>query len=152
MILIGIDYGDVRTGIAFSPDGKCSVPYKTVDSSGGRKKTANAIASIVAEKKADTVVIGYPLNMDGSKGRRVTVTEKFAAALKESLSALDFCAGIVFQDERLTSIEAESMLRDKGRTGHEKGISDQLSANLILQDYIDSVRKHEHERILTNGQ
>ncbi len=138
MTLIGVDYGDARTGIAVSPDGVCSVPYKTVDSSNGRKKTAALIASIAAEKGAGVIVVGYPLNMDGSKGKRVVVTEKFAKALKEALSELSYEAQIVFSDERLTSKEAESMLRNAGRFNPEKGISDQVAAQLILQDYIDS--------------
>lgn len=138
MTLLGIDYGDVRTGIAVSPDGICSVPYITVDSSNGRKKTASLIASLAVEKAADVIVVGYPLNMDGSKGKRVVVTEKFVKALKEALSKLSSGATIVFRDERLTSKEAESMLRNAGQFNPEKGISDQVAAHLILQDYIDS--------------
>ncbi len=96
------------------------------------------IASIAAEKGAGVIVVGYPLNMDGSKGKRVVVTEKFAKALKEALSELSYEAQIVFSDERLTSKEAESMLKNAGRFNPEKGISDQVAAQLILQDYIDS--------------
>ena len=138
MTLLGIDYGDSRTGIAIAPDGTCAVPLTVVDSTSGRKKTALEIARIALQKDAGGIVIGYPLNMDGSKGRRVVVTEKFAKDLKQALSDLSYDAQIVFRDERLTSRAAEKVLISSDISLSQKGISDQLAAVMILQDYIDS--------------
>lgn len=143
MTYIGVDYGDSRTGVSVSPDGICAVPLTVIDSSSGRKKTAAMLADIVLSKKAGCVVIGYPLNMDGSKGKRVIVTEKFANALKEALGEAADDIRIVFQDERLTSKAAESRMRTAGINSGIKGISDQLAAVMILQDYIDSLNRKD---------
>ena len=143
MTYIGVDYGDSRTGLAIAPDGICAVPYAVIDSSAGRRKTADAVARIAFEKRAGCIVIGYPLNMDGSSGRRIAVTEKFAAALKTALEKQSHDASIIFWDERLTSRIAESKLRESGTSVNSKGISDQIAAAAILQDYLDSIKGKE---------
>ena len=146
MTYIGVDYGDMRTGISIAPDGICAVPLTVIDSSCGRKKTARAVAELVLQKNAGRIVVGYPLNMDGSKGKRVIVTEKFTALLKAALDELSSDAVIDFCDERLTSKIAESELISAGVSLKQKGISDQLAAVTILQNYIDSERNDKYEQ------
>ena len=140
MIYIGIDYGDARTGVAVSYDGIASLPLCVVDSTGGRKKTASEIARIISERSAGTVVIGLPLNMDGSSGKRVAATEKFAKALKTALEGSSLDPEIAFFDERLTSRSAASEMALMGRQAGKDGIVDQISAAIILDAYIASQR------------
>ncbi len=142
MIYLGIDYGDSRTGIAVSYDGKVALPLLTIDSSMGRKMTAIAVGKLIFEKKVDTVVIGYPKNMDGSSGSRVAVTEKFARALKTFLKDSQYDINIFFEDERLTTKAAERILRDTGSNKQKDRLGDQIAASIILESFL---KKQEAE-------
>ena len=138
---IGIDYGDVRTGVAVCYGTGPALPLCTVDSSAGRKNTARLVADIIKEKNAVAAVVGYPLNMDGSSGKRIVKTEKFARALSETLAAEGLDAfPVFFQDERLTSVAAEKMIRSAEGAAPRKGDVDRIAAVIILQDYIDSLK------------
>jgi putative Holliday junction resolvase len=94
------------------------------------------VAVIVADKHASVVVIGLPVNMDGSRGKRVAATEKFARALRDELTLRGITAEVTFWDERLTSKAAEAELRTMDRAPGRTGASDQIAAAIILDDYI----------------
>ncbi len=137
-VSLGIDYGDARTGVAIAYGDGPAVPSGAVDSSGGRNSTARAVCGIAKEKNAGLVVIGLPYNMDGSKGRRAVLTEKFAKALEKCLAESRLSVRIGFFDERLTSRSAESELRSVSAGTPAKGASDSVAASIILQNYLDS--------------
>ena len=138
--MLGIDYGDARTGVSVALGSGPALPLCFVDSSRGRKAAAVEIADIAAARHVTTIVIGYPVNMDGSRGKRVVATEKFARVLGEELISRGVNADIKFWDERLTSKAAEAELRSLNYSGGRSGASDQIAAAIILQDYIDHLR------------
>ena len=85
------------------------------------------------EKCADAIIIGLPYNMDGTEGDRVIVTREFAEKLAEFTDIK-----IEFQDERLTTVQAERMLISGGvRRDKRKKVIDKVAATLILQAYLD---------------
>lgn len=138
MRILGVDYGDSRTGISLS-DGTCTVasPYGVIDGNKGRKAVASEIAEICRKNDVGIIVIGYPLNMDGSSGERVKITEKFAKLLKEYILPE---TEIVFRDERLTTRAADLAMREMNVHQKQKGVSDVIAANMILQGYLDSIK------------
>ena len=145
MKALGIDLGDVRTGVAVS-EGSLASGLCLIEESGLRK-TARRIADIALAEKADTVVIGDPLNMDGSAGEK----SKRSHALGKLLEGQLFARGlenvrIVYQDERLTTMEAHGILHQTGNRdrGHREKV-DVLSAELILERFLDA------EAVLGNG-
>ena len=132
MKYLAIDLGDARTGIAISESGIIAnglETYKRV----GLQKDLQYIADLVKMYKIDVVVFGLPLNMDGSEGERVQKTRAFAEKLQELIDAK-----IDYEDERLTSVEAESFLIEGGmRRDKRKQVIDKLAAVIILQAYLD---------------
>jgi len=131
--VMALDYGEVRIGIAMSDvtrflaSGYENYTRKDLD------QDCKHIAEIVANNNVKVIVLGLPLNMDGSKGERVEKTYEFAEYLKKFVEAK-----IEFLDERLTSVSAEKILisADVSRK-KRKEVLDKLSATIILQDYLD---------------
>ncbi len=131
---LGVDYGDARIGLALSdPLGFFASgleTYKTVN----REKDLQYVADIVKKYDVDTVVVGLPLNMDGTEGERVEKTKSFCSELQKLISAK-----IVFNDERLTTVSAEKMLiQSNVRRENRKKVIDKVAACLILQSWLDS--------------
>lgn len=134
MRILGLDYGDSRVGVAVS-DESCKIAFDCgiIDASQGRKYVAGKVIELMVKYNTDMVVIGYPINMDGSCGFRVKATEKFAKVLKE----LKPEATIEFFDERLTTKSADAALLEMGVSQGNKGMNDIIAAMLILQAYLD---------------
>lgn len=134
MKYLAIDLGDARTGIAISESGIIAnglETYKRV----GLQKDLQYIADLVKQYKIDVVVFGLPLNMDGTEGERVEKTRFFAEKLQPLIDAK-----IDYEDERLTSVEAESFLIESGmRRDKRKQVIDKLAAVIILQAYLDRI-------------
>lgn len=130
---LGIDFGDARIGLAISdPLGMIASGLDTLKSA-GMEKDSNTIASLCKKHEVDTIVLGLPLNMDGSSGARVEKTKIFADILKEKTGLK-----IEFVDERLTTVESEKMLIELGRKRDQrKEVIDKISANIILQNYLN---------------
>ena len=132
MKYLAIDLGDVRTGIAISESGIIASgmeTYKRV----GLQRDLQYIADLVKKYNIDIVVFGLPLNMDGSEGERVEKTRAFAEQLQPLITAK-----IDYEDERLTSVEAEGFLLESNmRRDKRKQVIDKLAATIILQSYLD---------------
>ena len=133
MRILGIDLGTVRMGLSISD------PLKMFASSleEYRRKSINAdiqhILDIIKEYDVDTIVLGYPLNMDGTKGVKCQETEEFANLLSQNTSIK-----IEYQDERLTTVSANKMLIDSGcKLSQRRQVVDKVSASIILQAYLD---------------
>lgn len=131
-ILLGVDYGDARTGLATNA-GTFAFGAGCVRAE-GMKKTAQAVADAAVSKKAELIVVGNPLNMNGTEGPRSEKCRAFAAMLEEMANI-----PVVLFDERLTTVSAHNILSELNVRGKKrKDNVDELSATLILQAYIDS--------------
>ncbi|QHI67976.1 Holliday junction resolvase RuvX [Tichowtungia aerotolerans] len=130
--ILGIDHGDVRIGIAMSDETAFLASPLTTVLNG--KAAADEIAALVQEHNVETIVIGLPLNMDGSAG---PATEKVRRFSKKLASKTD--VPIVESDERLTTVTAHYNLREAGLDGKKrKGVVDMAAAQVILQDWLDA--------------
>ena len=132
--VLAIDYGDVRTGLAVSDlTGFLASGIGTI-TPGGMRNTAVEVARIAAERMAVRIVVGLPRNMDGTEGERAQTVRAFAALLAE-LTDLP----ILFYDERMTTMEAQRFLDYTESYGkRRKSAIDTLSAQIILQNYLDT--------------
>ena len=130
---MALDYGDVRIGIALSDVTRFLASGYENYNRKNLEDDCKHIAEIVNNNNVKKIVIGLPLNMDGTKGVRVEKTYEFAEELKKFVSI-----DIDFYDERLTSVSAEKILisADISRK-KRKDVLDKLSATIILQDYLD---------------
>ena len=131
--IMGIDYGDVRMGIAFSDLSRTiATGYETYVRK-SLEQDITHLKGLIQEKSVKKIVMGLPLNMDGSQGIRVQATYDFASKLKESINI-----PIEYVDERLTSVEAEKFLIDQDVSRKKrKQVIDKMSAVLILQEYLN---------------
>ncbi len=134
MRILGIDYGDSRIGVAVSdPMGWTAQGLETVKSKESLKKAIARILEIIKQYDIKDIVIGYPLNMNGTAGPRTERTEAF---IKKLLELDDF--NIVKWDERLTTVSAHRTMNELGvKASNKKNIVDTMSAVLILQGYLD---------------
>ena len=137
MIILGIDYGDARVGIAVSDAlGLTAQGVGTIKNTGA-KKLMEELSKIIAEYSPEKIVIGLPKNMDGTEGFRAEATYKFTDKLKEI-----YTGEIIFKDERLTTVGATRFLNETNTHGKKrKGVIDTVSACLILEGYLNSVKK-----------
>lgn len=134
MRILGIDYGESRIGIAISdPMGWTAQGLETVKSKDSLKKAIARIMEIINQYQVNDIVVGYPLNMNGTKGPRTERTEDFI----QRLSGLgDF--NIIKWDERLTTVSAHRTMNELGvKASNKKNIVDTMSAVFILQGYLD---------------
>jgi len=154
MRLLSLDLGDRRTGIAVSDRvSRIVSPLTTVhqplrsavtNRSGERHHTFDAdaltadLVRIIREQEADTVVLGLPLNMDGSTGPRAELVLAFADHLRRALAAAGLAPTLETFDERLTSAEADWQMAQTGLTHKQKKARrDALAAAAILRGYLD---------------
>lgn len=137
--LLGVDFGDKRTGIAISDERRTVASGITQISVGGMQKTAMAVSELAKERGVVGVVVGLPVNMDGSHGPRAAHAEKFARLLSESLDGTDIAVAMI--DERMTTMAASRYLNETDTRGsRRKGVIDTLSAQIILQNALDKLR------------
>lgn len=145
--LLALDFGEKRIGIAVSDENK---KYSFArDHMQNDKDFLSAILKLIREENISRIIIGYPLNFKSEKTIQTEKTVAFRNILEDYLLKNSFTADIVFYDERLTSKIAESGILNSGmkkKKRQEKGIVDSMSAQIILQDYIDKL-KNQEERI-----
>ena len=134
---LGVDYGDKRTGLAECDlSGSLASGIGTVKESGMRH-TAVRVAKEARERSAVKIIIGLPKNMDGSEGSRAETVRAFADLLsKETDIPIDFC------DERMSTMLAYRYMDGTATYGKKRRDNvDTLSAEIILQSYLDKERK-----------
>lgn len=135
--ILGIDFGDKRTGIAVSDVSRFLASGIGCISPGGIVKTADSIAQIAKEQNASAVVVGLPVNMDGSLGFRAERIGELVSLLEERLPSVP----IATFDERLSTVAASRFLNETNTRGAKrKGVVDTLSAQIILQDALDRLK------------
>nr|WP_026212122.1 Holliday junction resolvase RuvX [Longispora albida] len=138
-VRVGIDVGNVRVGVSRSdPDGILATPLVTLrrDPEGGAE--IGEIAQIVAEYEAIEVVVGLPVALNGKEGLAAAAVRQYAARLTERLPGI----GVVFADERMSTVVAGRRLAERGVKGRrQRAVVDQAAAVEILQGYLDARRR-----------
>jgi putative Holliday junction resolvase len=130
--ILGVDFGDARTGVAVSdPLGLTAQPREVV-SERDPARAAERIAQIAREVEVAEIVIGLPVHMSGREGERAKRAREFGALVEEA-SGLP----VTFWDERLTSKQAAGILKGRGARERKAKI-DIISAQLILQSFLDA--------------
>lgn len=137
MRYLAIDYGRKRTGLAICDRDETIVsPLAVIE---GQKQLLKKIAGIVKNENVGAVVVGLPLNMDGSAGSQCKLVYKFAEQLKQQIDI-----GVHFQDERLSTFGAEGHLAAAGLTPEKKRKRlDAVAAAEILQAFLDAKNTHK---------
>ena len=134
MIILSVDYGDKRTGIAVCDKLEMLASPVCVITEWNIDALANKIIDVAKERRAEEIVVGLPKNMDGSEGFRADACKELGEKLK-NLTEIP----IKFWDERLTTVSAHKILSDNNVRGNKrKAVVDAVAADIILQDYIDS--------------
>ena len=134
MIILSVDYGDKRTGIAVCDKYEMLASPVCVLNEWNAEVLADKIVEFSKEKKAEEIVVGLPKNMDGSKGFRADACEVLGELLRQRTDI-----PIKFWDERLTTVSAHKILNENNVRGKKrKAVVDAVAAEIILQDYIDS--------------
>jgi len=137
MRILGIDYGDARTGLAITDALNITAQgLETINNNGNDKIILRKIDELLEKYEISTIVIGYPLNMNGTKSERTEVTEKFIHKLKCKYNKIR----IEQIDERLTTVAAHKTMNllDINRN-KKKNIVDTISAVYILETYLKQV-------------
>lgn len=136
MRIMGIDYGDVRIGLAVSDEMNILVGEAWTLTERNAEAAAVKIAAEVKARGVERLVLGLPKNMDGSEGPRAEKCREFAKMLEAASGLIP-----VMWDERRSSIEAHAILHANGRRekNHRKTV-DAVAASLILEGYLGSLR------------
>lgn len=140
---LGIDYGDSRVGIAITDALNITVQgLETIHHQGNDKIVLKRLEEILNEYEVDTIVIGMPINMNGTKTLRVEVTEKFIHKLKCKFNKI----ALETIDERLTTVAAHKTMNllnvDKKK---KKNIVDTISAVYILETYMKKIQNKQQK-------
>jgi putative Holliday junction resolvase len=138
MRLLALDIGDRRVGVAVSdPTGLLASPL-TVIRRTSKVEDFRRIGRLAREQSVAGLVIGYPLNDDGTAGPQARRVERYAAALAEALEAEGLRLFICLWDERMSTLRAEELMREGGWKARERRARvDAVAAAVILQDYLD---------------
>ena len=132
--VLGVDFGEARTGLAISDRSRLLASGLGNVPGGGLEKTAARILEVAAEQGAVAIVLGLPVNMNGTEGPRAARIRELAALLEEKLP-------VYLMDERMTTMAAARFLNETNTRGKKrKGVIDTLSAEIILQNALDRLR------------
>lgn len=134
-VRVGVDLGDARIGVALSdPDGLVAVPVETVRRGPG---DLERLAEIVAAQKTLEVVVGLPTSLSGREGPAAAKVREVAREIVHRVAPVP----VRLVDERMTTVTAERVLRDRGKKGAKRrAVVDQAAAVVILQHALDSER------------
>jgi len=133
---LGLDVGERRVGVAV---GEVLARPLTTLKRRSKERDCEAIGRLAREHRAATVVVGWPLNMDGSKGFQAQKVERFATELRDALLEMGLDTEVVLWDERLSTDEAKRAMFETGQSVEERRHRvDQVAAAIILQSYLDS--------------
>lgn len=137
MRIMGLDFGSKTVGVSVcDPLGLTAQALETVKRKEENKlrQTCQRIEALIREYEITTIILGYPKNMDDSIGERAKKTVEFKEMLERRTNL-----PVILWDERLTTIEADEILRESGVPKEErKKVIDQVAASIILQSYLDA--------------
>ena len=138
MRIMAIDYGDAHTGIAISDPTGFLAGYTTVINAYRPEVVVDQIAALVKEYGVEELVLGHPINMDGTRGPRSEKAQHMKALLEERLPL-----PVVLWDERRTTIDAHQILFNSGKNAKQrKKVVDAVAASLILEGYLTFKKSH----------
>ena len=142
MRIMALDYGDARTGVAISDLNGILCGETLVLNEWDAERLAQRVSALARERGCGLILLGLPLNMDGSEGPRAEKARQFAALLR----ALDV-PEVLLRDERRTSVEAHAILRANGRREkrHRQNV-DAVAAQLILETFLGSAENARLQR------
>lgn len=137
MRLMGLDFGSKTVGVAVSDELEMTATGVEIvrrESPNKLRRTLARIGELLKEYDVNTVILGYPVMLDGSEGERVEKTKEFAQMLERRTGVQ-----IIFQDERLTTVEAYEIMDQMGIKKDDRyKYVDMLAAKFILEDYLNS--------------
>ncbi|MFC1551807.1 Holliday junction resolvase RuvX [Candidatus Latescibacterota bacterium] len=135
MRILAVDYGERRTGVAVSDElGITAQGLDTIEIA-DESEILSRVARLAEDTNADKVVIGLPLNMDGSESEKSEKVRLFGAQLGEITKK-----PVAFWDERMTSMQAKRVMQElEIKTYKNKPLVDKISATLILQEYLKTI-------------
>ena len=139
MRIMAIDYGDAHTGIAISDPTGFLAGFTTVINAYRPEVVAEQIAALTKEHGVEELVLGHPINMDGTRGPRSEKAQAMKALLEETTSL-----PVVLWDERRTTIDAHQILMNSGKNAKKrKKVVDAVAATLILEGYLTYKKSHQ---------
>ena len=138
MRIMAIDYGDAHTGIAISDPTGFLTGFSTVITAYRSEVVVDNIVKLVQEHGVEELVLGHPINMDGTRGPRSEKAHAMAELLHEATSL-----PVVLWDERRTTIDAHQILMNSGKNAKKrKKVVDAVAASLILEGYLTYKKNH----------
>ena len=136
--VLGIDFGEARTGLAISDASRMLASGVGNIKGGGLERSVEAIAEVVQTERISGIVLGLPVNMNGTEGPRAARIRPFASMLEEKMPDIP----VALMDERMTTMAASRFLNETNTRGQRrKGVIDTLSAEIILQNALDKLRR-----------
>lgn len=137
-VRVGVDVGAARVGVAASdPSGTFASPVETLPRDAEGHRDIESIATLVEERAAIEVVVGLPRSLSGGEGPAAARVREFARAIAEAVTPVP----VRLCDERLSTVTAESVLRERGKKGQKRrAVVDQAAAVVILQNALDTER------------
>ena len=142
MKIMAVDLGQVRTGIAVCDAGEVLASPVTVLRQPNREKLAQEIAALAQTHHAELLVLGHPLNMDGSAGASAQGAESFAESLRAAAGL-----PVVLRDERGTTVTAHQYLNETNVRGKKrKDMVDEVAASIILESYLSYRQNHPDKK------
>jgi len=132
MKIMAIDYGDAHTGVAVSDRTLTLCGYSTVVTAYRPEAVIERLLPIIAEHEVTELVLGHPINMDGTRGARAEKAEAFAEQLRAATGL-----PVTLWDERRTTVEAHNIMQFNGKRAKErKKTVDAVAASLMLEGYL----------------
>ena len=138
MRIMAIDYGDAHTGIAISDPTGFLAGFTTVINAYRPEAVAEQLSALAKEHGVEELVLGHPINMDGTRGPRSEKAQAMKTLLEETTSL-----PVVLWDERRTTIDAHQILMNSGKNAKKrKKVVDAVAATLILEGYLTYKKTH----------
>jgi len=138
MKIMAIDYGDAHTGVAVSDRTQTLCGFSTVVTAYRPEAVIEQLRRLIAEHEVAELVLGHPINMDGSRGPRAEKAEAFAEQLREATGL-----PVALWDERRTTVDAHNILAANGkRAKARKKTVDAVAAALMLEGYLTYKKKN----------
>ena len=139
MRILAVDYGDARTGLAISDNSEfLASPVGTIPERNAQR-LAQKVAETAKEQGAQLIVVGLPINMNGTMGPRAEKCEEFAQMLRELVDC-----EVQMWDERSTTVTAHNILNTTNVRGKaRKAVVDTVAATIILESFLDHRRKNK---------
>jgi len=135
-VFLGIDYGAKRIGLAVGDtEMRLAAPLKTIAAASKIADQVRAVLAAAADYEVDALVVGLPLNMDGTEGDQAKLTRQFGSALAQATTK-----SVCYSDERLSSVTARELLQpaELSRKGESRA-ENAVAAQVMLQAYLDNL-------------